>query len=68
MLRDETNATEVNFDGLSFNSHDKITTVDKAGYSNTIKGWQGYVIPIVKMAENFSKQTNRMRELKGEGC
>lgn len=54
MLGDETNATEVNLvDGLSFDSHDKISMVDKAGYSNKIKGWQGYVIPIVKMAETF---------------
>lgn len=48
MLGDERNATEVDLDGLSFDSHDKMSIGDKAGDSNKIKRWEGYVIPIVK--------------------
>ncbi len=52
-LGDERNTTEVDFDGLGFDSHDRMSVGNKEGHSEGIKRWEGFVIPGVKVKDTF---------------
>ncbi len=55
-LGEKGNATEVDFDGMSYDSHGRMSVGDKAGHGDDIEGWEHNVIVIVKEAETFPSE------------